>query len=94
MRMYLVRGPSKGARELILSTSKERAQDISELRKLGETTVKTLDKKPKLRVAVDSENERTDYIEWKDIDIEKWHSYITIDPALYQDSELELVGKC
>lgn len=93
MKMYLVRGVSRGSREIILSTSKGRAQEISDLRKLGPTTVKTLDKKPKLRVATGGENEMLDFLEWKDNDINKWHSYFTIDPVLYTHSVLEILRR-
>jgi len=93
MKMYLVRGPGRGTREIILTTSKFRAQEISDLRKLGPTRVKSIDKKPKLRVATGSENEMLGFLEWKDPDVNKWHSYFTIDPALYDYSVLEILRK-
>ncbi len=91
MKMYLVRGPGRGTREIILSTSKSRAAEISDLRKLGPTRVKSIDKKPKLRVATGGENEMLDFLEWKDLDTNRWHSFFTIDPALYQHSVLEIL---
>jgi hypothetical protein len=93
MKMYLVRGPGRGTREIILSTSKQRAQEISDLRKLGPTRVKSIDKKPKLRVATGGENEMLDFLEWKDPDINTWHSYFSIDPALYVHSVLEILRR-
>ncbi|MBN2963960.1 hypothetical protein JWV37_04125 [Sulfurospirillum sp. T05] len=93
MKMYIVRGTSRGLREMILSISKVRAQEISDLRKLGPTTVKTVDKKPKLRVATGGENEMLDFLEWKDPDRNRWHSQFTIDPALYSQSVLEILRR-
>ncbi len=93
MKIYIVRGLTKGLSEKILSISKKRACEISELRKLGHISVKTIDKKPKLRVAVGSENEILDFLEWKDVELNKWHSCITIDPVLYEKSPLEILRK-
>lgn len=89
--MYIVRGITKGLSEKILSVSKKRASEISELRKLGLTEVKSIDKKPKLRVAVGGENEMLDFLEWKDGELDKWHSSFTIDPMLFRSSPLEIL---
>ncbi len=91
MKIYIVRGITPGLSEKILSVSRKRAGEISELRKLGLFTVKSIDKKPKLRVAVGGENEILDRIEWKDMELDKWHSNITIDPMLYEDSPIEIL---
>lgn len=93
MKMYIVTGITRGLSEKILSVSKKRACEISELRKLGLVSVKTMDKKPKLRVAVGGENEMLDFLEWKDVELDKWHSSFTIDPMLYQSTPLEILRK-
>ncbi|PID47990.1 MAG: hypothetical protein CR967_02005 [Proteobacteria bacterium] len=91
MKIYLVHGITRGLSEKILSVSKKRACSISELRKLGHVSAKAIDKRPKLRVAVGGENEILNFLEWKDIEIGKWHSCITIDPMLYEKSPLEIL---
>lgn len=91
MKMYLVYGITRGLSEKILSISKKRACEISELRKLGHVDAKSIDKKPKLRVAVGGENEMLDFLEWKDTELNKWHTSFTIDPILYQESVLEIL---
>ncbi len=93
MKMYLVRGITKGLSEKILSISKKRASQISELKKIGIVEVRSIDKKPKLRVAVGGENEMLDFLEWKDMELNKWHSAFTIDPILYRSSKLEILRK-
>lgn len=93
MKIYLVRGITRGLTEKILSVSKKRAAEISELRKLGPVEAKSIDKKPKLRVAVSGENEMLDFLEWKDMELDKWHSFFSIDPMLYQESVLEILRK-
>lgn len=93
MKMYIVTGITRGLSEKLLSVSKKRACEISELRKLGLVSVKTMDKKPKLRVAVGGENEMLDFLEWKDVELDKWHSSFTIDPMLYQSTPLEILRK-
>ncbi|MCK9256777.1 MAG: hypothetical protein M0P02_01735 [Sulfurospirillaceae bacterium] len=91
MKIYLVRGLARGLREIILSSSKERAGAISDLRKLGPVRVKCIDKSPLLRVATGGENEMLDFLEWQDPSTKRWHSFFTIDPALYQHSVLEIL---
>lgn len=93
MRMYLVRGLTMGLSEAILTTDKKRAREITELRKLGPTTVKTIDKKPDLRVAVGGENEMLDFLEWHDQDLDKWHACFTLDPMLYKKNVLEVLRR-
>lgn len=93
MKMYIVQGITRGLQETILSTNKKRACEISELRKIGLVEAKTIDKKPKLRVAVGGENEMLDFLEWKDTDLDKWHSCFTIDPILYKQTPLEILRK-
>ena len=93
MRMYTVHGITMGLSEVILTTDKKRAKEISELRKLGGMTVKTADKSPELRVAVGGENEMLDYLEWHDKVLDKWHSFFTIDPMLYNKNVLEIIRK-
>ena len=93
MRMYLVRGLTMGLSETILTTDKKRAKEISELRKLGPTTVKTIDKKPNLRVAVGAENEMLEFLEWNDQDMKKWHTCFTVDPMLYKHNILEVLRR-
>ncbi len=93
MKIYLVRGITKGLSEKILSVSKKRASEISELRKIGIVEVRSIDKKPKLRVATGGENEMLEHLEWKDTELDKWHSAFTIDPILYQNSILEILRK-
>lgn len=93
MRMYLVRGLTMGLSETILTTDKKRAREITELRKLGPTTVKTIDKKPDLRVAVGGENEMLDFLEWHDQELDKWHACFTLDPMLYKKNVLEVLRR-
>ncbi len=93
MKMYIIRGVTRGLSEKILSVSKKRASEISELRKIGIVEVRSIDKKPKLRVAVNGENEMLDFLEWKDGELNKWHSAFTIDPILYSSSQLEIIKK-
>ncbi len=91
MKMYMITGITRGLHERILSVSKKRACEISELRKLGYVEAKALDKKPKLRVAVGGENEIIGLVEWKDQSIGAWHSNFTIDPMLYKSNPLEIL---
>lgn len=93
MKMYIVRGITRGLSEKILSVNKKRACEISELRKIGFVEAKSIDKKPKLRVAVGGENEMLDFLEWKDSELDKWHSDFTIDPMLYKSTPLEILRK-
>lgn len=93
MRVYQVSGITKGLSEIILTTNKKRACEISELRKLGSVSAKSIDKKPKLRVAVGGENEMLDFIEWKDGAVGRWHCDFTIDPILYDKNPLEILRK-
>lgn len=93
MKMYIVRGITRGLGEKVLSVNKKRSCEISELRKLGAVYAKTIDKKPKLRVAVGGENEMLDFLEWKDGGLDKWHSAFTIDPMLYDKTPLEILRK-
>ncbi len=93
MRMYMITGITRGLHERILSTSKKRACEISELRKLGHTEAKAIDKKPKLRVAVGGENEMLNLLEWKDITLNSWNANFTIDPMLYESSPLEILRR-
>lgn len=93
MKMYEVMGITRGLKETILSVSKKRACEISELKKLGLVTAKSIDKKPQLRVAVGGENEMMDFLEWKDVAVDRWHSDFTVDPSLYRHSPLEILRK-
>lgn len=91
--MYIVYGITKGLSETVLADNKKRVKRVSLLRKLGEIKIKALDKKPKIRVAVNGENEMQNYLEWKDMVLHKWHSNFTIDPALYDKTPLEILRK-
>lgn len=91
MKMYLVKGITAGLSEIILSHSKKRAAKITELRKLGTIVVKTLDKNPKLRIAVNMQNEMLDCLEYKDQQTTKWSRAFTIDPSLYKKSVKEIL---
>lgn len=91
MKIYLVKGITAGLREIILAKNKKRAKKITELKKLGEFSIKTLDKQPKLRVSINMQNEILECLDWKDSQTNKWSRDFTIDPSLYKKSVKEIL---
>jgi predicted GTPase len=55
MKLYTVIGNNRGKRELVLSTSKERAKEITTIREMGGCKVEIYDKKPINKITLKNE---------------------------------------
>jgi len=89
-KVYRVIGGNRSEFELILTTSKKRALEITNIREMGTPTVDIIIDNPIIKKATNSYNEDLDFVNILDSNYKNIPN-VVIDSEIYDDSPLELI---